>query len=116
VALGVASQQLDLLDPVSSLCDKELPATSIFAFLHARREVLFPDALFVICGHCWPVGLRLGRANPGHQRSPVQPGRPPRRHGVAGGQLVHRVGLTALRVQRRGRAHRLRHPRRRHVL
>jgi hypothetical protein len=44
--LGVASQQLDLLDPVSSLCDKELPATSIFAFLHARREVLFPDALF----------------------------------------------------------------------
>jgi len=46
VALGVVSRQLDLLDPVSSLCDKELPATSIFAFLHARREVLFPDGLF----------------------------------------------------------------------
>jgi DDE family transposase/transposase-like protein DUF772 len=46
VALGVASQQLDLLDPVSSLCDKALPATSIFAFLHAQREVLFPDGLF----------------------------------------------------------------------
>jgi hypothetical protein len=46
VALGVASQQLDLLDPVSSLCDKELRATSIFAFLHAQREVLFPDGLF----------------------------------------------------------------------
>jgi hypothetical protein len=46
VALGVASQQLDVLDPVSSLCDKALPATSIFAFLHAQREVLFPDGLF----------------------------------------------------------------------
>jgi hypothetical protein len=46
VALGVASQQLDLLDPVTELCDKALPATSIFAFLHAEREVLFPDGLF----------------------------------------------------------------------
>jgi hypothetical protein len=46
VALGVASQQLDLLDPVSQLCDGALPATSIFAFLHVRREVLFPDGLF----------------------------------------------------------------------
>jgi Transposase DDE domain/Transposase domain (DUF772) len=46
VALGVASQQLDLLDPVTELCDKALPATSIFAFLHAQREVLFPDGLF----------------------------------------------------------------------
>jgi Transposase DDE domain/Transposase domain (DUF772) len=46
VALGVASHQLDLLDPVTQLCDKTLPATSIFAFLHARREVLFPDGLF----------------------------------------------------------------------
>jgi hypothetical protein len=46
VALGVASQQLDLLDPVTQLCDKELPETSIFAFLHAQREVLFPDGLF----------------------------------------------------------------------
>jgi hypothetical protein len=37
---------LDLLDPVSQLCDTALPATSIYAFLHARREVLFPDGLF----------------------------------------------------------------------
>ncbi len=44
--MGVASQQLDLLDPVSRLCDEALPATSIFAFLHAQREVLFPDGLF----------------------------------------------------------------------
>jgi hypothetical protein len=46
VALGVASQQLDLLDPVTQLCDKALPATSIYAFLHGQREVLFPDGLF----------------------------------------------------------------------
>jgi hypothetical protein len=46
VALGVASQQLDLLDPVAALCDEALPATSIFAFLHGQREVLFPDGLF----------------------------------------------------------------------
>ena len=46
MALGVASQQLDLLDPVTALCDQALPATSIFAFLHAQREVLFPDGLF----------------------------------------------------------------------
>jgi hypothetical protein len=44
--LGVASRQLDLLDPVTQLCDKELSATSIFAFLHAQREALFPDGLF----------------------------------------------------------------------
>jgi Transposase DDE domain/Transposase domain (DUF772) len=46
VALGVASQQLDLLDPVTRLCEETLPATSIFAFLHAHRDVLFPDGLF----------------------------------------------------------------------
>jgi Transposase domain (DUF772) len=46
VALGVASHQMDLLDPVTQLCDKALSATSIFAFLHAQREVLFPDGLF----------------------------------------------------------------------
>jgi hypothetical protein len=28
------------------LCDKALPATSIYAFLHAQREVLFPDGSF----------------------------------------------------------------------
>ncbi len=47
VALGKASQQLDLLDPVSRFCDETLPANSIFMFLHRHREVLFPDALFV---------------------------------------------------------------------
>jgi hypothetical protein len=46
VALGVASQQLDLLDPVTQLCDEALPVTSIYAFLHAQREALFPDGLF----------------------------------------------------------------------
>ena len=46
MALGVASQQLDLLDPVTQLCEKALPATSIYAFLHAQREALFPDGLF----------------------------------------------------------------------
>ncbi|WP_344140472.1 transposase, partial [Luedemannella flava] len=46
MALGSASQQLDLLDPVSRLCDETLPSTSIFAFLHAERDVLFPDGLF----------------------------------------------------------------------
>jgi hypothetical protein len=44
--LGVASQQLDLLDPVTQLCDKALPAASVFGFLHAQREVLFPDGFF----------------------------------------------------------------------
>jgi hypothetical protein len=46
VALGVASQQLDLLDPVSRFCGEALPANSIFAFLHQHREALFPDGLF----------------------------------------------------------------------
>jgi hypothetical protein len=52
--VGVASHQLDLLDPVTRLCDESLPATSIFAFLHAQHEVLFPDGvfadLFATCG------------------------------------------------------------------
>jgi Transposase DDE domain/Transposase domain (DUF772) len=47
VALGKASQQLDLLDPVSRFCDETLPANSIFTFLHQHREVLFGDGLFV---------------------------------------------------------------------
>jgi hypothetical protein len=46
VALGVASQQLDLLDPVTRFCADALPANSIFVFLHGQREVLFPDAMF----------------------------------------------------------------------
>jgi hypothetical protein len=46
VALGVASRQLDLLDPVTRFCDEALPANSIFAFLHEHRETLFPDGLF----------------------------------------------------------------------
>ncbi|PMR58808.1 DDE transposase [Verrucosispora sp. ts21] len=44
--MGVASQQLDLLDPVSRFCDEALPANSIFAFLHEHPETLFPDGLF----------------------------------------------------------------------
>jgi Transposase DDE domain/Transposase domain (DUF772) len=47
MALGAASRQLDLLDPVTRFCDEALPPNSIFAFLHEHREVLFPDGLFV---------------------------------------------------------------------
>jgi len=46
MALGVASQQLDLLDPVSRFCEEQLPTNSIFAFLAGHREVLFPDVMF----------------------------------------------------------------------
>jgi hypothetical protein len=46
MALGRASQQLDLLDPVTRFCDETLPANSIFVFLHEHRETLFPDSLF----------------------------------------------------------------------
>src|SRR5258706_6132498 len=46
MALGIASQQLDLLDPVSRFCEERLPANSIFAFLAERRQALFPDGLF----------------------------------------------------------------------
>ncbi|MEU8210333.1 transposase [Micromonospora sp. NPDC049044] len=46
MALGVASQQLDLLDPVSRFCGEALLASSIFAFLRQHGEALFPDGLF----------------------------------------------------------------------
>lgn len=46
MALGVASQQLDLLDPVTRFCEEALPANSIFAFLHEHRQMLFPDGMF----------------------------------------------------------------------
>jgi hypothetical protein len=46
MTLGKASQQLDLLDPVSRFCAESLPANSIYAFLHEHRDRLFPDALF----------------------------------------------------------------------
>ncbi|MFI5914932.1 IS1182 family transposase [Dactylosporangium sp. NPDC051541] len=46
MTLGKASQQLDLLDPVSAFCGATLPANSIFAFLHEHRDVLFPDGMF----------------------------------------------------------------------
>jgi hypothetical protein len=46
MALGRASQQLDLLDPVSRFCAEALPANSIFGFLSEHRETLFPDGLF----------------------------------------------------------------------
>jgi hypothetical protein len=46
VALGVASQQLDLLDAVTRFCDEVLPPSSIFVFLHGQRDVLFPDDMF----------------------------------------------------------------------
>jgi hypothetical protein len=46
VALGKASQQLDLFDPVTRFCAETLPANSIYAFLYEHRERLFPDTLF----------------------------------------------------------------------
>jgi hypothetical protein len=46
MALGRASQQLDLLDPVTRFCEETLPGNSIFGFLHGHREALFPDSLF----------------------------------------------------------------------
>jgi hypothetical protein len=46
MAVGRASQQLDLLDPVSRFCEERLPDNSIFAFLAGQREVLFPDGMF----------------------------------------------------------------------
>jgi Transposase domain (DUF772) len=46
MTLGMASQQLDLLDPVTRFCDESLPANSIFVFLHEHRETLFPDGVF----------------------------------------------------------------------
>jgi hypothetical protein len=46
MTLGKASQQLDLLDPVSRFCAESLQANSIYAFLHENRDRLFPDSLF----------------------------------------------------------------------
>jgi hypothetical protein len=46
MTLGKASQQLDLLDPVSRFCAESLSANSIYAFLHEHRGRLFPDGLF----------------------------------------------------------------------
>jgi hypothetical protein len=46
MTLGKASQQLDLLDPVSRFCAETLPANSIYVFLHEHRDRLFPDGLF----------------------------------------------------------------------
>src|SRR5215470_2493070 len=46
MALGKASQQLDLLDPVTRFCEETLPSNSIFAFLHEHRDTLFPDGMF----------------------------------------------------------------------
>ena len=46
VTLGQASQQLDLLDPVSRFCGDMLSPNSIYRFLHRQLAVLFPDAMF----------------------------------------------------------------------
>jgi hypothetical protein len=54
VTLGQASNQLDVFDPVTGVCEKTLPSSSIFAFLSRERENLFPDSgfedLFASCG------------------------------------------------------------------
>lgn len=46
MTLGQASQQLDLLDPVTRFCGEALSPNSIYGFLHRRMAVLFPDAMF----------------------------------------------------------------------
>lgn len=46
MVLGRASQQLDLLDPISRFCGETLPPNSIFVFLHEHRDRLFPDGMF----------------------------------------------------------------------
>lgn len=46
MTLGRASQQLDLFDPVTRLCDDTLSPNSIYSFLHRQLTVLFPDAMF----------------------------------------------------------------------
>ena len=59
---------------------------------------------------------RLGCAHLGRGRGPLQPDRLPRRHRLALRQLVHRVGLAAVRLQGGGRADRRGNPRRGRVL
>jgi hypothetical protein len=46
MALGRASHQLDLLDPIARFCEETLPANSIFVFLREHRDSLFPDGMF----------------------------------------------------------------------
>jgi hypothetical protein len=46
MALGRASRQLDLLDPISRFCSETLPPNSIFVFLHEHHDRLFPDGMF----------------------------------------------------------------------
>jgi hypothetical protein len=46
MALGKASQQLDLLDPISRFCGETLPPNSIFVFLYQHRDRLFADGMF----------------------------------------------------------------------
>ena len=46
MALGRASRQLDLLDPISRFCGETLPPNSIFVFLCEHRDRLFPDGMF----------------------------------------------------------------------
>ena len=60
--MGVASRQLDLLDPVTRFCEDSLPANSIFVFLYGHRDVLFPDDLFSDLSVCIGWQARLTRA------------------------------------------------------
>jgi hypothetical protein len=47
VTLGRAQQQAGLWNNAARRCEADLPARSIFRLLHAERERLFPDELFV---------------------------------------------------------------------
>ena len=60
--------------------------------------------------------LRLGGADPGRRRRPLQPDRLPRGHSLAVRQLLHRVGPAEIRLQGRSCARRRGHPGRGAVL
>ena len=60
--------------------------------------------------------LGLGSSHSRRRSGPVQPDRLSRRHGVAVRQLVHRVGVAALRLQGRSGADRVGDPRRGRLL
>ena len=46
MTLGLADQQVDLLDEVTLFCDRTVPENSIFGVLHRERDRLFPDGMF----------------------------------------------------------------------
>ena len=64
MALGRVSRQLGLLDPVTRFCDDALASNSIYAFLRARRDALFGDAMFSDLFAATTDGQCHGRLSP----------------------------------------------------